>query len=133
MRVVIHVVGMNRENNKLHRDLARQLRKNMTTPEQQLWEMLRKRQLDGYRFRRQFPLGRYIADFVCLEAKLVIELDGHHHRHQQAYDRERDHWLQQQSFKVLRFWNDDVLHHQQTVIQHIRQTLHQQHSHLSQT
>ena len=63
----------------------------------------------------------------------MIELDGHHHLHQQVYDRERDHWLQQQSFKVLRFWNDDVLHYQQTVIQHIRQTLHQQHSHLSQT
>ena len=80
----------------MHSDLARNLRKNMTTPEQQLWEALRKRQLNGYRFRRQTVLGRYIADFVCLEARLVIELDGNHHCDQQGYDRERDNWMEQQ-------------------------------------
>ncbi len=120
--------GMERQHNKIHRDLARNLRKNMTTPEQQLWEALRKRQLDGYRFRRQTPLGRYIADFVCLEARLVIELDGNHHHDHQNYDRERDNWMQQQNFRVLRFWNHEIQHHQQTVIQQIRQALHQQSS-----
>ena len=114
------------KNQKIHRDLARNLRKNMTTPEQHLWEALRKRQLDGYRFRRQTPLGRYIADFVCLEVRLVIELDGNHHHDQQGYDRERDHWMQAQQFQVLRFWNHDILNHQETVLQRIRYALHQQ-------
>ncbi len=117
---------MEKQNNKIHRDLARNLRKNMTDPEQQLWDALRKRQLDGYRFRRQMPLGRYITDFICLEARLVIELDGNHHHDQQGYDRERDNWMQQQNFQVLRFWNHEILNHQQFVIQQIRQALHQQ-------
>ena len=117
---------MEKQNNKIHRDLARNLRKNMTAPEQQLWNALRKRQLDGYRFRRQVPLGRYIADFVCPEARLVVELDGNHHHDQQGYDRERDHWMQQQNFQVLRFWNHEVLNHQEIVIQQIRQILHEQ-------
>ncbi|QTR48786.1 endonuclease domain-containing protein [Candidatus Thiothrix anitrata] len=121
---------MEKRNNKIHRDLARNLRKNMTTPEQQLWDTLRKRQLDGYRFRRQTPLGRYIADFVCLEARLVIELDGNHHHEQQGYDRERDHWMQQQNFQVLRFWNHEILNHPQVAIQQIRQALHEQSQHL---
>ena len=116
---------MEKQNNKLHRDLARNLRKQMTVPEQQLWAGLRKRQLDGYRFRRQTPLGRYIADFVCLEARLVIELDGDYHNNQQAYDRERDNWMQQQNFQVLRFWNHEVVHQKENVIQQIRYTLHQ--------
>ena len=110
---------MEKQNNKLHLDLARNLRKQMTEPEQQLWTVLRKRQLDGYRFRRQTPLGRYIADFVCLEARLVIELDGDYHNDQQAYDHERDHWMRQQNFQVLRFWNHEVLHQKENVIQKI--------------
>ncbi|QTR55184.1 endonuclease domain-containing protein [Thiothrix unzii] len=121
---------MERQNNKIHRDLARNLRRNMTVPEQQLWNALRKRQLDGYRFRRQTPVGRYIADFVCLEARLVIELDGNHHHEQKGYDRERDHWMQQQHFQVLRFWNHEILNHQETVLQQIRHVLHQQPQHL---
>lgn len=116
-------------NNKIHRDLARHLRKNLTTAEQQLWESLRKRQLEGFRFRRQSPLGRYIADFVCLKARLVIELDGKHHHHQQGYDRERDHWMQEQQFQVLRFWNQDILDNQDKVLQQIRHALHQQMQH----
>lgn len=113
-------------NNKIHRDLARSLRKNMTTPEQLLWEALRKRQLDGYRFRRQMPLGRYIADFVCLEVRLVIELDGKQHLDHQDYDHERNHWMQQQQFRVLRFWNHEWLNQPNQVLQHIRQALHEQ-------
>lgn len=106
-----------------HRDLARALRKSMTLPEQQLWALLRKSQLDGYRFRRQAPIGRYIADFVCWEARLVIELDGQHHQDQQAYDQERDHWMQQQNIQVLRFQNHEILNTPTTVIQQIRHTL----------
>ena len=114
------------KNDKIHRDLARKLRKNMMLPEQQLWEALRKCQLDGYRFRRQMVLGRYIADFACLETRLVIELDGNHHTTQQGYDRERDRWMQEQQFRVLRFWNHDILHHRDNVLQQIRHALQQQ-------
>jgi very-short-patch-repair endonuclease len=118
---------MERQNNKMHRDLARDLRKNTTLPEQQLWKALRKCQLNGYRFRRQMVLGRYIADFVCLNARLVIELDGNHHGEQQGYDRERDNWMQQQQFQVLRFWNHEILNHQEAVLQQISQALQRSH------
>lgn len=118
---------MEKQQTKTHRDLARNLRKAMTLPEQQLWEALRKRRLNGYRFRRQVVLGRYIADFACLEARLVIELDGNHHRAQQDNDRERDHWMRQQQFQVLRFWNHEVLNHQETVLQQIADLLQTSH------
>ncbi len=121
---------MEPHNTRTHRDLARNLRKTMTASEQQLWERLRKRQLDGYRFRRQTPLGRYIVDFVCLEARLVIELDGSHHHEQQDYDRERDLWMQAQQFQVLRFWNHEITHYQDRVLQQILLALHQQSPHL---
>lgn len=116
---------METKNNKMHRDLARSLRKSMTAEEQQLWKLLRKHQLNGHRFRRQMPIGRYIADFVCLEARLVIELDGHHHANQQDYDKERDNWMQQQQFTVLRFWNDEIMHNPEYVLEQIRKTLYQ--------
>lgn len=111
--------------NRLQRDLARNLRSHMTLPEQQLWAALRKRQVEGFRFRRQMPLWRYIADFVCLEARLVIELDGNHHRdpEQYAYDRERDQWMQQQQFHVLRFWNEQIIQELDSVLHRIRQAL----------
>lgn len=88
---------------------ARQLRKNPTDAERLLWRKLRFWQVDGLKFRRQQPLGRYIVDFICLEKRLVIEVDGGQHSEQVAYDVERDTWLRDQGFKVLRFWNHDVL------------------------
>jgi very-short-patch-repair endonuclease len=117
---------MEMQNNKIHRDLARNLRKNLTTAEQQLWACLRKRQLDGFRFRRQTPLGRYIADFVCLEVRLVIELDGNHHHDQQGYDQARDDWMQQQRFRALRFWNHEIVNNQEATLQKILNALHRQ-------
>jgi len=63
----------------------------------------------GFKFRRQAPIGRYIVDFVCFEQKLVIELDGGQHAVRQHYDHSRSEWLQSQGFKVLRFWNNDVM------------------------
>lgn len=75
-----------------------------------LWRQLRLWQIDGYKFRRQQPLGHYIVDFVCLEKRLVVEVDGGQHAEQQMkYDSERDAWLAAQGFSVLRFWNDEVL------------------------
>ncbi len=87
---------------------ARTLRNNMTDAERFLWQQLRRKQMNGYKFRRQFPLGKYIVDFVCLEARLVIELDGGQHAEQGTYDAKRDEWLNEQGFRVLRFWNDEV-------------------------
>ena len=91
------------------RSKARQLRRNPTDVERLLWQRLRFWQVDGYKFRRQQPLGDYIVDFVCLQKRLIIELDGGQHAREVNYDAERDAWLRNQSFFILRFWNHDVL------------------------
>ena len=88
---------------------CRELRKNPTESEQILWEHLRLRQLGGYKFRRQQPLGPYFVDFVCLEKRLIVEVDGGQHSEQVAYDSERSAWLEAQGFRILRFWNNEVL------------------------
>ena len=88
---------------------ARALRHNPTEAEKLLWRQLRMWQIDGFKFRRQQPIGPYIVDFVCLEKRLIIELDGGQHAEQVEYDAERDAWLYEQGFTVLRFWNNDVL------------------------
>jgi len=80
-------------------------------------------QLDGYKFRRQQPIGNYIVDFVCLEKRLIIELDGGQHAEQSHYDSERDAWLRDQRFTVLRFWNNDVLKNVEGVAAGIFETL----------
>jgi very-short-patch-repair endonuclease len=88
---------------------ARQLRTAMTDAERFLWQDLRLRQFDGYKFRRQHPLGHYVLDFVCLTAKLVVEVDGGQHSEQNEYDASRTEWLRQKGFRVLRFWNHEVM------------------------
>ena len=102
---------------------ARALRKNMTDVELLLWHKIRSRQLQNIRFRRQHPIGRYIVDFICLETKLIIELDGGQHADQKSYDTMRDTWLSQQGFKILRFWNNDILENMDGVIEFISQHL----------
>ncbi|MBL8513144.1 MAG: endonuclease domain-containing protein, partial [Betaproteobacteria bacterium] len=87
---------------------ARELRSNSTDAERHLWQQLRGKQVEGFRFRRQRPIGTYIADFVCLEARLIIELDGGQHAEQTAYDAARDAFLCSEGFQVIRFWNGDV-------------------------
>jgi very-short-patch-repair endonuclease len=87
---------------------ARLLRKNQTEVEQFLWKQLRNRQLFGHKFRRQFPIEPYIVDFVCLELKLIIELDGGQHADQIDYDNQRSLYLEKRGFKVIRFWNNEV-------------------------
>ncbi len=87
---------------------SKALRQNLTNAERLLWHYLRNKQLDGYKFRRQQAMGNYIVDFVCLSKKIIIELDGGQHQEQQSYDSQRDNFLQQQGYKVLRFWNNDV-------------------------
>jgi very-short-patch-repair endonuclease len=89
--------------------LQRGLRKNMTDAEKALWHVLRRRQILGLKFRRQHPFFDYILDFVCLEKKLVIEVDGGQHGEQAEYDVIRTQQLQKAGFRVLRFWNNEVL------------------------
>ena len=92
----------------LLRTRARELRRAQTDAEGLLWQYLRREGLAGYRFRRQYPIGPYIADFVCMSERLIIELDGTQHAETRAKDRARDAYLQRQGFRVLRFWNHDV-------------------------
>jgi very-short-patch-repair endonuclease len=106
-----------------HRTRARQLRKNPTDAGRLLWRKLRFWQIDGFKFRRQQPLGPYIVDFVCLEKRLVVEVDGGQHAENANYDTQRDDWLRDQGFAVLRFWNHDVLKNITDVTERIFQTL----------
>lgn len=88
---------------------ARQLRSEMTDAESYLWQRLRSRQIHGLKFRRQHPVGKFILDFACIEAKLIIEVDGGQHNEMQIQDNQRTAWLEAQGWKVLRFWNNEVL------------------------
>ena len=88
---------------------ARELRKNPTEAERALWKHLRMRQFIGCKFRRQQAIGPYIVDFVSFERRVIIELDGGQHSQQVAYDAERTAWLEAQGYRVLRFWNNQVL------------------------
>ena len=88
---------------------ARRLRSNLTDAESYLWRHLRFRQIAGHKFRRQRPIGPYIVDFICLEKKVVIELDGGQHAETEISDHTRDKWLRAHGYVVLRFWNNEVL------------------------
>ena len=90
---------------------AQDLRRRSTDAEQLLWTLLRNRQLKGKKFRRQHPIAHYVADFYCHECKLIVELDGHHHKNPGAkkYDQIRTTVLNDLGVTVLRFWNDEVL------------------------
>lgn len=101
---------------------AKQLRRNMTDSEKLLWYHLRAHRFAGAKFKRQQPLGSYIVDFICFEAKLVIEIDGGQH-FDSDQDRQRDGWLRSQGFEVLRFWNNEVLGQTESVMEKILQVL----------
>ena len=88
---------------------ARTLRQNMTEAERQVWQILRSHQMKGYKFRRQVPIGRYIADFVCHEARLIVEIDGGQHDRPSPREVERSGFLQNEGYRILRFWNNEVL------------------------
>ncbi len=102
------------------KERARCLRKRQTDAERLLWYRLRSRQLARFKFRRQQVMGAYIVDFICLEPKLIIELDGGQHNWRIAYDAERSKYLNRLGFKVLRFWNNDVLQDIDAVLEFIR-------------
>ena len=95
---------------------ARKLRRESTDAERALWPRLRDRGLRGFKFRRQAPIGHYIVDFLCMERQLVVELDGGHHADQRESDEIRTRALESQGFRVLRFWNDEVLRQPDSVL-----------------
>jgi very-short-patch-repair endonuclease len=88
---------------------AKALRRDMTDAELKLWAKLRRDQVEGLAFRKQVPIGPYVADFACLTRKLVIEVDGGQHDARKAEDDARTRWLESQGYRVLRFWNNEVL------------------------
>jgi very-short-patch-repair endonuclease len=100
--------------------LSRNLRKRQTDAEKLLWRHLRGKQVEGFRFRRQQPIGRYIVDFVCLEKRLILEIDGGQHDIENDKDQERTNWLMSEGYRVLRFWNIDVLTNLEGVLETIR-------------
>ena len=97
----------------------KELRSNQTTAETRLWYYLRARRFEDFKFRRQQIIENYIVDFVCFEKNLIIELDGSQHFDQIEYDSERTRVLAERGFKVLRFWNNDVLQDAGTVLEAI--------------
>ncbi|MBU1148219.1 MAG: endonuclease domain-containing protein [Candidatus Omnitrophica bacterium] len=100
---------------------ARNPRKRFTDAEKLLWQYLRAKQLEGFKFRRQQPIGNYVVDFVCFEKGVVIEVDGGQHAVEREKDKERDEWLNGQNLKVLRFWNNEVLTNIGGVLEVIRE------------
>lgn len=103
---------------KANRGHARRLRREMTDAETRLWFALRAHRLDGLSFRRQTPIGGFIVDFVCQDRRLIIELDGGQHA-ESKQDVERDNWLASKGYRVLRFWNSDVLQNRTAVLEMI--------------
>ena len=97
---------------------ARDLRQRDNQAEALLWLELKRRQLGGYKFTRQFPIGPFFADFACRERWLVVEIDGSHHADSQ-YDRRRDEFMRRHGFSILRFWNTDVLKQRTSVCETI--------------
>lgn len=104
-------------------DKAKDLRSRQTEAEQRLWYHLRAHRFMGLKFKRQKPMGRFIVDFVCLEQKLVVEVDGGQHAERVEYDARRDAWLRGQGFVVLRFWNHEVMQEMDGVLERIRLTV----------
>jgi very-short-patch-repair endonuclease len=102
---------------------ARRLRRSQTDAERKLWSRLRDRRLNGARFRRQHPIGPYIADFCCTEAKLVVELDGGQHAVRKRSDAERTAFLAGQGYRVLRFWDNEALTNMEGVLLRIIEAL----------
>lgn len=99
------------------------MRRSMTDAERKLWFALRDRRFAGFKFRRQVPLGYFIADFVCFEERLVIEVDGGQHA-DSLWDKRRDRWFAANRFRVMRFWNNEVLSNIEGVMTLLAEALH---------
>jgi very-short-patch-repair endonuclease len=104
------------------RDVARTLRRNATDAERLMWRLLRDRRLDGVKFRRQVPIGPFVADFAAIERRLVVELDGGQHADNSS-DAARDRFLGGNGWRVLRIWNNEVMRNREGVLESIQQAL----------
>ena len=103
--------------------LAKSLRRRQTEAERLLWRHLQRKQLEGVKFRRQAPIGRYLVDFVSFERKLIVEIDGGQHAVEVEKDREREVWLSTQGFTTLRFWNNEIMQNLEGVLEVIRENI----------
>lgn len=107
----------------LGRTKARALRRNATGAEQKLWLLLRGRRLNGWKFRRQVPIECFVADFACVEGKLIVELDGSQHAESEQADTHRTLMLEREGWRVVRFWNRDVMFDEEGVLATILSSL----------
>jgi very-short-patch-repair endonuclease len=103
--------------------LARNLRRNQSDVERNLWSRLRRSQLNGVKFRRQQPVGDYIVDFISFEKRLIIEIDGGQHIESTKNDSVRTEYLESQGYRVIRFWNADIMQNLEGVVDKILNTL----------
>ncbi len=102
---------------------ARKLRRSSTDVERKLWHRIRDKQVEGFRFRRQRPVGRFIVDFICLDARLIVELNGGQHAENVAHDKKRTAFLESLGYRVLRFWNSEVIENIEGVLERLREAL----------
>ena len=111
--------------------LARNLRKNSTIQERRLWNLLKNRQFHNLKFKRQQPIGNYIVDFICKEAKIIIEIDGGQHNEPEniEYDKTRTEYLNTLGYKVIRFWNNEIYENIEGVVLRLKEEInpHQEH------
>jgi very-short-patch-repair endonuclease len=100
------------------KECAKALRQKQSPPEIIFWRQIRDRRLGGFKFRRQYPIGRYVADFYCADLRLVIEIDGglHCEEAQRVHDEERTRWIESRGYRVVRFWGRDVLNNLEGVL-----------------
>jgi len=110
---------------KTRRDRARQLRQDSTPLEQSFWQQVRGGRFSGFKFRRQQPIGHYVVDFVCQQARLVVELDGSQHAESHEYDRNRDVWLKEEGYRVFRVWNNEWNTQREAVLEKLWLMLHE--------
>ncbi len=102
---------------------AQTLRKNQTEAEKKLWRILRNRKFSSFKFKRQVPIGHYIVDFICHEKNLILEMDGGQHSNQVEADENRTAWLEKRGYKIVRFWNNEVLDNIEGVLTRIEEHL----------
>ena len=110
---------------RVRRTIARKLRRDQTDAERTLWARLRSKQLMGVKFRRQQPVGPYIVDFINFDSRLVVEIDGGQHNEEKTIhkDDNRTRWLRERGYRVLRFWDNEVLQNVDSVLEKILATL----------
>jgi very-short-patch-repair endonuclease len=108
--------------NEIKTEQARRLRRNSTVAELRLWNRLRSRSLNGHKFVRQIPIGPFVVDFVCRDRSLIVGVDGSQHADNPS-DLERDQWLTDHGYQVIRFWNNDVLENMEGVLETISAAL----------